>query len=120
MAKPILHIEKVKGKRSLEGRAAHNARSIQTPNADPTKTHLNRWLVGSPGADIRAVWTERLTELGIDTGRLRADAVEAYELLLSASADFFRPDDPAVAGSYRLERVDVFQQTAVVHAGGVR
>jgi hypothetical protein len=113
MAKPVLHIEKVKGAGSLEGRAAHNARSIRTPNADPAKTHQNHWLVGSAGANIRAVWTERLTELGIDTGRLRADAVEAYEVLLSASADFFRPDDPAVAGSYQPERMEAFQQTAM-------
>ena len=46
MGYAVLHLEKAK--RADSGMSAHIERTIQSKNADPTRTHLNRELIQFP------------------------------------------------------------------------
>lgn len=77
----------------------HNDRERETPNADPERTHLNRVLIGD---DRNARY--RVREI-IDGhgGKPRKDSVEAVELVLSASHEYFVGRDGEIDPE-RLER----------------
>lgn len=79
----ILRVQKIKSLGGLAGRARHNLRQIETPNADPKKINIVR----GPGtsAEVTSAWrtaTEGLT--------VRKNAVYAVEYLLTASPEFFK------------------------------
>lgn len=85
-AKPqyaILRIEKLKTKGSVASQASHVERTRPTKNADPERTHLNRWLVGGPGmyAASEAVWST--------IPKIRSDAVLALDVVITASPEAF-------------------------------
>jgi hypothetical protein len=70
---------------SVGSSSRHNDRDRETPNADPERTHLNRVLIG----DERNA-AERVREIIQENGgKPRRDSVEAVELLLSASHEYF-------------------------------
>jgi hypothetical protein len=98
MAFCTIGVSKQKGG-SVGSSGRHNDRTHETPNADPKRTHLNRVLIG----DERPV-RERVTEI-IDEhgGKPRRDSVEAVELLLSASHEYFVSRDGEIDPE-RLER----------------
>jgi hypothetical protein len=98
MAFCTIGVSKQKGG-SVGSSGRHNDRTRETPNADPKRTHLNRVLIG----DERTV-RERVTEI-IDEhgGKPRRDSVEAVELLLSASHEYFVGPDGEIDPE-RLER----------------
>lgn len=107
----IMRFTKLKTIGSVAGVAGHHTRDHVTPNADPAQS--NRWLVGPPRhhADDLVDAVRRRVE---GTGkRIRKNGVLAFEFLLAASPQFFRPDDPARAGHYDLAKADAFAETAV-------
>ncbi|MBD3805170.1 MAG: plasmid recombination protein [Thioclava sp.] len=75
----------------LGASAAHMMRTIPTPNADPSRAHLNRAILGSddPAADVRAL----LPDLGErnEDGHLlrRKNSVLAIEILLTMSPEWW-------------------------------
>lgn len=42
----VMRFEKLKTFGNIGGVGGHCARTRETPNADPSKTKLNRWLIG--------------------------------------------------------------------------
>lgn len=97
MAFCTIGVSKQKGG-SVGASGRHNDRDRETPNADPERTHLNRVLIG----DERPV-RERVDEIiGEHGGKPRRDSVEAVELLLSASHEYFVGRD----GEIDPERVE--------------
>ena len=62
MAAPmtVLRIAKLKSWGCIGGAGEHNMRTRPTPNADPARSHLNRYLVGSPDDDLPAVVRARI------------------------------------------------------------
>jgi hypothetical protein len=98
MAFCTIGVSKQKGG-NVGSSSRHNDRQRDTPNADPERTPLNRVLIGDD-RNARYRVREIISEHG---GKPRRDSVEAVELLLSASHEYFaRPDgeiDPE-----RLER----------------
>lgn len=83
----ILRIEKLKHQGSVASQASHVERTRPTKNADPARTHLNRWLEGGPGmyASSKKVWDS--------IPKIRSDAVLALDVMISASPEVFqRPD----------------------------
>jgi hypothetical protein len=84
MAFGTIGVSKQKGG-SVGSSGRHNDRDRDTPNADPERTHLNRVLVGD-GRPVRERVDEIINEHG---GKPRRDSVEAVELLLSASHEYF-------------------------------
>jgi hypothetical protein len=83
----ILRIDKLKHKGNIAAQASHVERTRPTPNADPSRTHLNRWLVGGPGMyqSSKDVWET--------IPKMRSDAVLALDVLMTASPEAFRRPD---------------------------
>jgi hypothetical protein len=86
----ILRVAKLKGAGKAAASGEHLARLRATPNADPSRRHLNERLAGS--GDLWADIQERLDTLPTAP---RRDAVHAVELLLSASPAYFADGDHA-------------------------
>ena len=83
----ILRIEKLKQRGSVASQASHVERTRPTKNADPSRTHLNRWLVGGPGMyeSSKKTWDS--------IPKMRSDAVLAMDVMITASPEAFqRPD----------------------------
>lgn len=110
MAYGICRIQKLKAG-SLGGSAQHTARQRYTPNADPEKQHIR--IIGQPDApnspDLETIVRQRIGDQTI-----RKNAVLAVEFLLTASPEYFRPDDPGRAGHYEPQRLEDFQHQACV------
>jgi len=98
MAFCTIGIDKQKGGK-VGTASRHNDRERETPNADPERTHLNRVLVGDE-RNARHRVREIIEEHG---GKPRRDSVEAIELLLSASHEYFVGRDGEIDPE-RLER----------------
>ncbi len=92
------------------GRSAkHTSRKYDTPNADPEKQHIR--IIGQPDSP-NIPDLETLVRQHIGEQTIRKNAVLAVEFLLTASPEYFRPDDPARAGYYEEQRLEDFQQSA--------
>jgi len=116
----ILRVEKLKTFGNVGGSEAHTARLQDTPNADRTKTNIR--LIGNPDdpslEELVRAKIEKETKHTLKTEnssrkrnkdkdnpnskkiRLRPDAVLCSEIFLSASPEYFRPDDPSRAGEW--------------------
>lgn len=80
----ILRTEKLTTFGSIIGSAKHTFREIPTPNADPSRTHLNKTFGAQDAAAVRAAIEARLP------AKRRKDAVLAIEYLVTASPEWFR------------------------------
>ena len=84
MAYAIMRTKKLKSMGAIARSARHTFRSAPTPNADPTKTCLNR-TVGAKGLDQILAAIERTLPK-----KRRKDAVLAIEYLVTASPEAFK------------------------------
>ena len=108
MAYGICRIQKLKA--GAVGRSAqHTSRKRETPNADPEKQHIR--IIGQPDHP-NTPDLETLVRQHIGDQTIRKNAVLAVEFLLTASPEYFRPDDPGKAGYYEQQRLEDFQQKA--------
>ena len=108
MAYGICRIQKLKA--GAVGRSAqHTSRKRETPNADPEKQHIR--IIGQPD-NPNTPDLETLVRQHIGDQTIRKNAVLAVEFLLTASPEYFRPDDPSRAGYYEQQRLESFQQKA--------
>lgn len=84
MSTTILRVEKVKSFANIKRASAHNKRTIDVPNCDRNKSHLNEILIGSGDGekDIKFI---------IDKHKLktRKNSVLAYDGLLTLSPEAF-------------------------------
>ena len=103
----ICRIQKIKNWGMLTGNEAHTARERETPNANPEVTNI-RIIGDSSYQDLATLVREK-----IGSQKIRSNAVLAVEMLLSASASYFRPDAPHEAGTYDKQCVDRFVKTTV-------
>ncbi len=108
MAYGICRIQKLKAG-SVGRSAKHTGRRYDTPNADPTKPHLR--IIGEPDSP-NIPDLETLVRQHIGDQTIRKNAVLAVEFLLTASPEYFRPDNPSRAGYYEPKRLEDFQQSA--------
>ncbi|MBP5974210.1 plasmid recombination protein [Brasilonema sp. CT11] len=106
MAYAVCRIEKIKSWAQLGSSALHSTRERETPNANPSVNNIR--LIDSAGEkDLLALFKER-----IGNQKIRSNAVLGVEMLLSASAEYFRPDDPTAAGVYDQKRLEDFTTAA--------
>lgn len=99
----IARTKKLK-RHNLAGSEAHTARTRETPNADSSKQNIR--LIGSTEQN------ERLEDLVLATiaqykqkRKIRTDAVYCVEILLTASPQYYRPNDPTRAGYYHEDKL---------------
>jgi hypothetical protein len=108
MAYGICCIQKLKA-RSVGRSAKHTSRKYDTPNADPEKQHIR--IIGQPDSP-NIPGLETLVRQHIGNQTIRKNALLAVEFLLTASPEYFRPDDPSGAGYFEPKRLEDFQQSA--------
>lgn len=102
MAYAICRINKLKSGQ-IGSVNSHNRRETEVPNADPNgETHT---LVGE-GDSITNLVADRIAAAGIK--KPRKDAVHAVEIVLSASPEYFRPDNPAAWGEFDPTRLNAW------------
>jgi organic hydroperoxide reductase OsmC/OhrA len=90
MAFAILRVEKIKSAANAAAKTGHNYRLHAVPNADASRQPLNQELVNHTQRPLWELAEVRVAELGLK--RLRADAVKAVEVLLTASPEAFPRD----------------------------
>jgi Plasmid recombination enzyme/Protein of unknown function (DUF3991) len=98
----ICRIEKIKSWEALVGRATHSARERAICNADPNVKNV-RLIDFDDKKSLKTMFVEKIGEQ-----KIRSNAVLGIEMLLSASPQYFRPDNPTVSGAYIQELVDNF------------
>lgn len=103
MAYAIARLAKLK-KANLAGSGAHTSRSRDTPNADSNKKNIR--FIGNFNS------SENLEQLVLSKigqykqkRKIRTDAVYCVEILLTASPEYFRPQDPTNGGYYEFEQL---------------
>ena len=85
----------------------HTKRERDTPNANPEITNIR--FIGQPdSSNLPNLETIVRDRIGDQT--IRKNGVLCVEMLLTASPEYFRPNDPSKAGYYKPERLADFQQ----------
>ncbi|MFB2920234.1 MULTISPECIES: MobV family relaxase [Aerosakkonema] len=107
MAFGILKIQKIKSWGNLVGSSAHTSRDRETPNANPDVKNIR--VIGNSDDPT----LETLVRNKIGNQKIRTNAVLAIEMLLGASPDYFRPDNPESGGRYDLERLERWKLASV-------
>lgn len=83
-----------------------------TSDIDPDRSHLNRFFVGSPGGVLASL--EALYATGVK--RPAAQSESPYlRMVVSASAAYFRPDDPKAEGTWDEERLEKWLNATLKH-----
>lgn len=85
MTTTVLRFEKIKSTASLRGSGDHVQRYKDTPNADPTKFHLNRQIRGS-----RSTVSDHAAFLSKHELKPRKNSVLAIDAMFSLSPDVFK------------------------------
>lgn len=113
MPKPILRVGKMKssGKSSPAAVEGHNRRTSNCPSCDPSRTHLNRRLIGDDLPFAESI-DRVMSRAGLDPSSRRKDATIANDLMISISPEWFRPDNPSAIGTWDEDRLRVFQAEA--------
>ncbi|MGB6297320.1 MAG: MobV family relaxase [Rivularia sp. (in: cyanobacteria)] len=103
----VCRIQKIKTWGMLQGNEAHATRKRDTPNANPEVTNIR--IIGEKDE----INLSTLVKDKIGLQKIRSNAVLAVEMLLSASASYFRPQAPHEAGIYDKQRLDKFVEATV-------
>ncbi|MBD2184959.1 plasmid recombination protein [Planktothrix sp. FACHB-1355] len=107
MAFGILQIQKIKSWGNLVSSSSHTSRDRETPNANPDVKNIR------PIGNSDDPTLETLVRQKIGNQKIRSNAVLAVEMLLGASPDYFRPDNPESGGRYDLERLERWKLASV-------
>jgi hypothetical protein len=106
MAYGICRISKLKGG-GIAASELHTLRKRETPNANPDIDNIR--FIGQPyrldGPNLETLVKQRIGEQHI-----RSNAVQCVEMLLTASPEYFRPNNTDQAGYYDSHRLQEFQQ----------
>jgi hypothetical protein len=101
--KAIFRISKLKSFGSFAGAEHHNNRSRETKNADADRTQDNFVFLGEAKGELATLARERIGDQTI-----RKNAVLGIDVFISASPEYFRPDDPGNVGYWECDRVDAW------------
>jgi Plasmid recombination enzyme len=101
----IARIAKLK-QANLAGSGMHVSRKRTTPNADRSKLDDNQTLIHNHDRHLPLgeVVHNKIHSVK-QPFKIRSDAVYAVEILLTASPEYFRPDDPSKYGEYRSDKL---------------
>ena len=105
MPHAIARIAKLKSG-NIASSEQHTKRVRSVPNADPEIKNIR--FIGQPETS-NSPNLETLVRERIGQQTIRKNAVLCVEMLLTASPEYFRPDEPSLAGYYQPERLEEFQ-----------
>lgn len=106
MPHAIARIAKLKGG-GIAASEQHTKRQRETPNANPEVRNIR--FIGQPDT-LSSPNLEILVRQRIGNQTIRSNAVECVEMVLTASPEYFRPDEPGRAGYYQKQQLENFQQ----------
>lgn len=86
----ILRLNKIKNRSQLSATQNHNLRLKSVPNCDPSKSHLNKNSGVNSYKELVSEIEDRFFKYNI---KPRKDSVQAVEVVLSASPEFFADND---------------------------
>ena len=105
MPHAIARIAKLKSG-NIASSEQHTKRVRSVPNADPSVNNIR--FIGQPetkdSPNLETLVRERIGEQTI-----RKNAVLCVEMLLTASPEYFRPNEPSKAGYYQPQRLEEFR-----------
>jgi hypothetical protein len=110
----VMHIAKLKNVSSVCGSSNHTSRNHQPENADSERTEDNTRIIGHDDDSLLDLVKDRI---GNNNGKKIREsehpeqrAVITLELMLTASAEYFRPDCPGMYGNWEVDRLDAWSQ----------
>jgi hypothetical protein len=103
----ICRIQKIKSWGVLARSEVHTSRLVDIPNANPEIKNI-KVVENDDNLNLATLVRDK-----IGSQKIRSDAVLAVEMLLSASAEYFRPHAPYKGGSYDKPRLDKFVDAVV-------
>jgi len=108
MAYAVYRFEKVKDWGQVAAMGRHNERTRDTPNADPERQWMNERLAGSGDwvADVRGV---------IGDATVYKNSVLTYDLVLSASPEWFRQASPDQIRAWQRRSMEWMSDTFGAH-----
>jgi Plasmid recombination enzyme len=108
----VARIAKLK-QSNLGGSGMHVSRGRETPNADLSKLKDNQTLIHNDDLDLPLSEVVHAKIHSVEQRRkIRPDAVYAVEILLTASPEYFRPNDPSKYGDYQVDKLDAWAKTS--------
>lgn len=108
----VARIAKLK-QANLGGSGMHVSRSRETPNADLSKLKDNQTLIHNNDLDLPLSEVVHNKIHAVEQRRkIRPDAVYAVEILLTASPEYFRPNDPSKYGDYQVGKLDAWAKAS--------
>jgi hypothetical protein len=101
----IVRIAKLK-QANVAGSGMHVSRERKTPNADRSKLEDNQTLIDNDDChqSLNDVVKQKIASTP-QHRKIRTDAVYCVEMLLTASPEYFRPDDPSLYGVYQPDKL---------------
>jgi 5S rRNA maturation endonuclease (ribonuclease M5) len=107
MAYCICRISKLKNGGSIAASEHHTLRKRETPNADLKKEN-ERFIGNEPIQSPVTLEQEVFARIGEQ--KIRKNAVLCVEMLLTASPEYFRPDDQGRAGKWEVEQLEQWKR----------
>lgn len=107
MAYSICRIAKLKNGGAITASEKHTLRQRETPNADLRKEN-ERFIGPPPSSSSPTLEQEVFTRIGEQ--KIRKDAVLCVEILLTASPEYFRPDEQGRAGKWDVAQLIDWKQ----------
>ncbi len=109
----IARIAKLK-QANIAGSGMHVSRGRNTPNADRSKLEDNQALIHNDDRHLPLAEVVHNKIHSVEQQRkIRTDAVYAVEILLTASPEYFRPDDPSRYGDYQAAKLADWTEATV-------
>ena len=109
----IARIAKLK-QSNIAGSGMHVSRGRNTPNADRSKLEDNQTLIHNDDRHLPLSEVVHNKIHSVEQQRkIRTDAVYCVEILLTASPEYFRPDDPSKYGDYQPDRLADWTEATV-------
>ncbi|MCT7953408.1 plasmid recombination protein [Ancylothrix sp. C2] len=105
-AQTILRVKKFNSLQNLKTAASHDTRAFFTPNVNPDRSVVI--LAGATHPDD----VIKLTRLKIGSQKIRKNAVVGAEIILSASPEYFRPNDPSAYGKWDEEKLNLWEKAS--------
>lgn len=107
----VLRVRKLKEQNLIRKTDAHNRRLSTVHHADNSGAKYKR-VIGEERHLAKAI----ADRIAVTNCKTRSDSVLALEVLMSASPQYFRPDNPGAAGEYDRDRMTVWARASLKYA----
>lgn len=92
----------------------HNGRKVAQKHTDASKQHLNKFLLSKQYSTFTEAINDKIATLATKQKRkVRSDAVVLVDIVLVASPEFFRPEDPKKWGYYEEDKLKAYTEASL-------